>query len=32
MLPDCKERLRIQGQTKPEPVPIKGLNGEVFEE
>ena len=32
MSPECKERLRILGRTKKEPVPITGLNGELFEE
>jgi hypothetical protein len=29
---ECKEKLRILGQIKTEPVPIMGLNGELFEE
>jgi hypothetical protein len=32
MLLECKEKLRIPGQIKTEPVPIMGLNGELFEE
>jgi hypothetical protein len=32
MLPECKEKLRILGQIKTEPIPIMGLNGELFEE
>jgi hypothetical protein len=32
MLPECKEKLRIPGQIKTEPVPIMGLNGELFKE
>jgi hypothetical protein len=32
ILPECKEKLRILGQIKTEPVPIMGLNGELFEE
>jgi hypothetical protein len=29
---ECKEKLRIPGQIKTEPVPITGLNGELFKE
>jgi hypothetical protein len=32
ILPEYKEKLRIPGQIKTEPVPIIGLNGELFEE
>jgi hypothetical protein len=32
MLPECKEKLRILRQIKTEPVPITGLNGELFKE
>jgi hypothetical protein len=32
MLLECKEKLRIPGQIKTEPIPIIGLNGELFEE
>jgi hypothetical protein len=32
MSPRCKEKLRVPGQTKSEPMPITGLNGELFEE
>jgi hypothetical protein len=32
MLLEYKEKLRIPGQIKTEPVPIMGLNGELFEE
>jgi hypothetical protein len=32
MLPEYKEKLRILGQIKTEPIPIMGLNGELFEE
>jgi hypothetical protein len=32
ILPECKEKLRIPGQIKPESVPIIGLNGELFKE
>jgi hypothetical protein len=32
ILPEYKEKLRILGQIKTEPVPIIGLNGELFEE
>jgi hypothetical protein len=32
MLPEYKEKLRIPGQIKPEPIPIMGLNGEFFKE
>jgi hypothetical protein len=32
MLPEYKEKLRIPGQIKTEPIPIMGLNGELFEE
>jgi hypothetical protein len=32
MLPECKEKLRIPGQIKTEPIPIMGLNGELFKE
>jgi hypothetical protein len=32
MLPEYKEKLRIPGQIKTEPVPIMGLNGELFKE
>jgi hypothetical protein len=32
MLPEYKEKLRIPGQIKTEPVPIIGLNGELFKE
>jgi hypothetical protein len=32
MLPEYKEKLRIPGQIKTEPIPIIGLNGELFEE
>jgi hypothetical protein len=32
MSPEYKEKLRILGQIKTEPVPIMGLNGELFEE
>jgi hypothetical protein len=32
MLPEYKEKLRILGQIKTEPIPITGLNGELFEE
>jgi hypothetical protein len=32
ILPEYKEKLRILGQIKPEPIPIMGLNGELFKE
>jgi hypothetical protein len=32
ILPEYKEKLRIPGQIKTEPVPIMGLNGELFKE
>jgi hypothetical protein len=32
MLPEYKEKLRIPGQIKLEPIPIIGLNRELFEE
>jgi hypothetical protein len=32
MSPECKEKLRILRQIKTEPIPIMGLNGELFEE
>jgi hypothetical protein len=32
MLPEYKEKLRIPGQIKTEPIPIMGLNGELFKE
>jgi hypothetical protein len=32
MLLEYKEKLRILGQIKTEPIPIMGLNGELFEE
>jgi hypothetical protein len=32
MSPECKEKLRIPGRIKTEPVPIMGLNGELFKE
>jgi hypothetical protein len=32
MSPECKEKLRIPGQIKTEPIPIMGLNRELFEE
>jgi hypothetical protein len=32
MSPECKEKLRILGQIKTEPIPIMGLNGELFKE
>jgi hypothetical protein len=32
MLPEYKEKLRILRQIKTEPIPIMGLNGELFEE
>jgi hypothetical protein len=32
MLPEYKEKLRILGQIKTEPVPIMGLNGKLFKE
>jgi hypothetical protein len=32
MLPEYKEKLRILGQIKTEPIPIIGLNGELFKE
>jgi hypothetical protein len=32
MSPEYKEKLRILGQIKTEPVPIMGLNGELFKE
>jgi hypothetical protein len=32
ILPEYKEKLRIPGQIKTEPIPIMGLNGELFEE
>jgi hypothetical protein len=32
MSPECKEKLRIPGQIKIEPIPIMGLNGELFKE
>jgi hypothetical protein len=32
MSPEYKEKLRILGQIKTEPVPIIGLNGELFKE
>jgi hypothetical protein len=32
MSPECKEKLRIPRQIKTEPIPIIGLNGELFEE
>jgi hypothetical protein len=32
MSPECKEKLRIPGQIKTEPIPIMGLNGELFKE
>jgi hypothetical protein len=32
MLPECKEKLRIPRQIKTEPIPIMGLNGELFKE
>jgi hypothetical protein len=32
MSPEYKEKLRILGQIKTEPIPIMGLNGELFEE
>jgi hypothetical protein len=32
MLPEYKEKLRIPGQIKTEPVPITRLNRELFEE
>jgi hypothetical protein len=32
MLPEYKEKLRILGQIKTEPIPITGLNGELFKE
>jgi hypothetical protein len=30
--PEYKEKLRIPGQIKTKPIPIIGLNGELFEE
>jgi hypothetical protein len=30
--PECKEKLRIPGQIKTEPIPIMGLNRELFKE
>jgi hypothetical protein len=30
--PEYKEKLRIPGQIKTEPIPIMGLNGELFKE
>jgi hypothetical protein len=32
MLPEYKEKLRILGQIKTEPIPITRLNGELFKE
>jgi hypothetical protein len=32
ILPEYKEKLRIPGQIKTEPIPIMGLNGELFKE
>jgi hypothetical protein len=32
MSPEYKEKLRIPGQIKTEPIPIMGLNRELFEE
>jgi hypothetical protein len=32
MSPEYKEKLRIPGQIKTEPIPIMGLNGELFKE
>jgi hypothetical protein len=32
ILLEYKEKLRIPGQIKTEPIPIMGLNGELFEE
>jgi hypothetical protein len=32
MSPEYKKKLRIPGQIKTEPIPIMGLNGELFEE
>ena len=32
MSPEYKEKLRILGQIKTEPIPIMGLNGELFKE
>ena len=32
MLPQYKEKLRILGKTKVTPIPIIGLNGELFKE
>jgi hypothetical protein len=32
MSSEYKEKLRILGQIKTEPIPIIGLNGELFEE
>jgi hypothetical protein len=32
MLPEYKEKLRIPRQIKTEPIPIIGLNGELFKE
>jgi hypothetical protein len=32
MSPECKGKLRIPGQIKTEPIPIMGLNGELFKE
>jgi hypothetical protein len=32
MSPEYKEKLRILGQIKTEPIPIMGLNRELFEE
>jgi hypothetical protein len=32
MSPEYKEKLRIPGRIKTEPVPIMGLNGELFKE
>jgi hypothetical protein len=32
ILLEYKEKLRIPGQIKIEPIPIMGLNGELFEE
>jgi hypothetical protein len=32
MSPECKEKLRIPGQIKTEPIPITGLNRELFKE
>jgi hypothetical protein len=32
ILPEYKEKLRIPRQIKTEPIPIMGLNGELFKE